>query len=79
MDHMSQEHLYEHMDFLYYYRTLYSYPGKEKHPFEPGLSDLKKLLKGKNAVIIDMNEAVIPCFYGSFVKDALTLLTRDGV
>ena len=77
MDYVSQEHLYDHVDFLYYYRTLYSYPGKKKHVFEPGYSDLSKLLPGKDAMIIEMNITIIPYDWGTCIDDALKCLNTS--
>lgn len=78
MHYASQEHLYNHVDFLYYYRTLYTYPGKKKHVFHPGPSDLSTLLQGKDAMIIEMNITIIPYNWGTCVDDTLRCLDTSS-
>jgi len=77
LERFPQLELFKKASFLGYYRFHTVYPQMEDLPFERGKAGAERLLKGKDAVIIEIQEAYIPEFGFGFVDDALQALGVD--
>jgi hypothetical protein len=76
IDQMEQGQMYTEIDFLYYYKRWISYPGAKDKEFKRTPEKWETLLKDKDAVIMEINEAALPHFNTRFIKDALKHLKR---
>ena len=69
----------ERMDGLYYFRRRFVYPGGANTPFDRKDIDIRAELRGRDAVIIEINEYWLPDIGFLFLEHALETFTTNSV
>ena len=59
------------LDFLYYFNTRYSYPGKKRSPIDRKSIDWEKTLRGRDIVLVEVNEVAMNETGYDFIETAL--------
>lgn len=77
--HMVREKICRRLDLYYYYNRHLTYPEGQDVPFDKLHLNLLKELQGRNVLIIELNEQLLPQIGFGFVRDLLRAYdTRDS-
>lgn len=71
---MDEEGLYRKRDTFYYFNRRFTYPGNGDEPLDKKKLDVAGELAGRDAVVIEINEHLLPRIGFGFIKAALRAL-----
>jgi len=71
---LQQNDSFKKLDFVFWSKRHMSWPDGRDFPFKPESEDWQQLLLGKDAVILEINEALLPYVGWSFFEEALQRL-----
>lgn len=76
IEYMDINKTFSTLDFLYYFNTRYSYPGKKRGSIDRQGLDWEKTLRGRDIVLIEVNEVAIPEIGYDFIETALSAMEK---